>query len=147
MAEFEIIPLSDDLTLHGEWLARSETLHRMLRPALPANYADYMRLMFAEGAEMAILQQDGAARSLAVYRCLHTTYAGYRFYIYDLVTDETRRSAGHGGALLSWCEARAKERGCDNFALDSGVQRTGAHKFYFRHGLVITAFNFVKKLT
>lgn len=118
----------------------------MLRPSLPQAYADYLQKMFAEGAEMAILQVDGSPKSLAVYRCFHTTYHGYRFYIDDLVTDESARGSGFGAAILSWCEARARERGCDNFALDSGVQRTKAHKFYFREGLSIVSFSFAKPL-
>jgi len=39
--------------------------------------------------------------------------------------------------------ARARLRAYD---LDSGTQRTQAHKFYFREGMVVTSFHFAKKL-
>jgi hypothetical protein len=35
---------------------------------------------------------------------------------------------------------------CDVLALDSGTQRTDAHRFYFREGMVIPSFCFRKNL-
>jgi GNAT superfamily N-acetyltransferase len=144
--DYEIVAISDDLKASHDWLARSELLHRSLRPTLPDDYPAYLRTMFAEGAEMAILHTAEVPRSLALYRCHHTTFHGYRFYIDDLVTDESQRARGFGAALFAWCEHRARERGCDTLDLESGVQRPKAHKFYFREGLSIFAFGFTKKL-
>jgi GNAT superfamily N-acetyltransferase len=144
--KFEIVSITDDLNTGVVWLSRSELLHRTLRPAIPDAYEDYLRKMFAEGAEMAVLHVDGVPKSLAVYRCLHTTFHGYRFYIDDLVTDESQRGQGFGAALLCWCEHRAIARGCDTFDLESGVQRPRTHQFYFREGLTIFAFSFTKQL-
>ncbi|MDF7674017.1 GNAT family N-acetyltransferase [Acetobacteraceae bacterium ESL0709] len=142
----EIIPVSDDLDSYASILRGAETLHRSLRPDLPDDYVAYMQQMFSEGAEMAVLMVDGKAKAIAVYRSFHTTFHGYRFYIDDLVTDAVERSRGYGRCLLAWCEARARERGCDVLALDSGVQRTEAHRFYFRERLSIFAFSFMKLL-
>jgi GNAT superfamily N-acetyltransferase len=139
-----IVAITDDLAANGPLLAACEGLHRQLRPQI-GDYVPYLTTMFAEGAEMAALVED-SPRALAVYRMYHSTYAGLRFYVDDLVTDETRRSAGHGEALIAWLEARARARGADTFALDSGVQRTRAHKFYFRVGLAIVSFAFAKPL-
>jgi GNAT superfamily N-acetyltransferase len=144
--KFVIIPISDDLETHITWLARSEALHRAFRPTLPENYVEYLKTMFSEGAEMAVLLVDEIPVSLALYRCHHTTFRGHRFYIDDLVTDEAERGSGFGSALLSWCESRARERKCDAFDLESGVHRPRAHRFYFRHGLTISAFGFTKKI-
>ena len=44
-------------------------------------------------------------------------------------------------------EARARLLGCDVVALDSGTQRTAAHRFYFREGFVIPSFCFRKSLS
>lgn len=142
----EIIPVTDDLARNAAYLAAAAALHRSLRANLPADYEAYMRQMFAEGAEMAVLIADGAIRSLAVYRSHHTTFHGLRFYVDDLVTDEAERGRGFGGQMLAWCENRARERGCDAFDLESGVQRPGTHRFYFRHDLTIFAFGFTKSL-
>jgi GNAT superfamily N-acetyltransferase len=49
------------------------------------------------------------------------------------VTDETARSRGHGEAMLNWLIDYARRENCDEFHLDSGVQRFGAHRFYLNH--------------
>ena len=71
---------------------------------------------------------------------------GRFLYVDDLVTDTTLRSRGVGKALLARCEAVAVELGCRELVLDSGVQRAQTHRFYFREGLVVRAFNFGKSL-
>jgi GNAT superfamily N-acetyltransferase len=130
----------------AEWLARAEPVHRALRPHLPPDYPSLIRRVLAEGAELALLHEAGAVRALAMFRAYHNTYDGYRFYVDDLVTAEVSRSRGFGAALLRWCEALARARGCDHLALDSGVQRDRAHRLYFREGMAITAFSFRKRI-
>jgi GNAT superfamily N-acetyltransferase len=144
--ESSIIPISDEPDRHARYLSAACELHRTLRPNLPDDYEAYMRRMFAEGAEMAILTVDGVTKSIAVYRCHHTTFHGLRFYMDDLVTTEAERGQGYGRTLLAWCEERARMRGCDSFDLESGVQRPRTHQFYFREGLTIFAFGFAKAL-
>ncbi len=143
----EIIAISDDIAANEPVLLASESLHRQLRPNLPAAsaYADYMKRIFAEGAEMAVLV-DGAPCALAVFRRMLTTFHDRRFYVDDLVTDERSRSKSYGGQLLAWLDARARTTSCDYFTLESGVQRNRAHRFYFRNGLTIHGFGFSKKL-
>jgi GNAT superfamily N-acetyltransferase len=144
---FEIIHLTADSADLAVWLGRAEGVHRMLRPQLGPGYEGEMRRILADGAQMALLHEVGVVRALAVFRAYRNTWNGYRFYVDDLVTDETRRSAGYGGALLRWCEALAQAWGCTAFTLESGVQRGAAHRFYFREGMTIEAFSFVKPLT
>jgi GNAT superfamily N-acetyltransferase len=142
----QIIAVTDDLSGNAGWLAAAEALHRQLRPNIPHPYAAYMRRMFEEGAEMAILTEGDAVRAAAVYRCHHTTFHGLRFYIDDLITDEAQRARGFGAQMIAWCEARARQRGCDVLDLESGTHRPRTHKFYFRHDLGIFAFGFTKPL-
>lgn len=143
---YSVHRLSDDEATISDWLARTESLHRVLRPDLPGDYQAYLRLMFSEGARMAVLHEAGVPKAVAVYRILHTTFNGRRFYVDDLVTVEQERGRGYGAALLQWCEDAARTDGCDTFSLDSGVQRAAAHRFYFRRGLAIMAFGFAKPL-
>ncbi|MDD2876119.1 MAG: GNAT family N-acetyltransferase [Acidiphilium sp.] len=141
-----IIHLTIETPDLAPWLAAAEPLHRMLRPQMAAGYDAIIRRILAEGAELALVHQAGSVRALALFRAFHNTWNGYRFYIDDLVTDESHRSAGHGAYLLHWCEDLARSKGCTGFTLESGVQRDRAHRFYFREGMSIAAFGFSKSI-
>ncbi|HEX5802980.1 MAG TPA: GNAT family N-acetyltransferase, partial [Azospira sp.] len=133
MARPDVIEVTaaDGAVAAPQWLARAEAVHRQLRPGLPADYAGRLRAVFANGGRMAVLAEDDAVRAVALWRVIENTYEGRRLYVDDLVTDEAQRSRGCGKQLFDWLERRAGELGCDVLALDSGVQRAGAHKFYF----------------
>lgn len=124
-------------------LARAEPVHRQLRPHLADNYTAIMAGIFADGGEMIVaLDAAGEVVGVAVYRCFRNTFSGVRFYVDDLVVDITRRSSGVGKAMLAWLGQEAARRGANGLQLESGTQRTQAHKFYFREGFVINAFSF-----
>lgn len=147
MVEFREADVTSDAAARARLLATVEPLHRQLRPKIPAPYAAWLERMFEEGAHLVALFDEGAPRALAVWRAYHTTFNGLRFYVDDLVTDESRRGRGHGGALLAVLEERAREFGCDTFTLESSVVRDAAHRFYFRAGMTIVNFSFAKRLT
>jgi GNAT superfamily N-acetyltransferase len=130
--------------LEPAWLARAESVHRQLRPQLPADYAAKMRKVFEGGGEMCIAASGELVVGVAIFRLFENTHVGKRFYVDDLVTDEGTRSTGIGKALVAWLEAEARRRGCPGLDLESGTQRTGAHRFYFREGFVIPSFSFRK---
>lgn len=127
----------------SEWLVRAEQVHRQLRPHLPSDYAEKMTCVLQD-ARLALAVKGETVLGLAVYRWHENTFDGLKFYIDDLVTDETRRSEGVGHALIVHLEEVARKFGANGLVLDSGTQRTQAHKFYFREGFVIPAFNFKK---
>ena len=128
------------------WLARAEGVHRQLRDRLPQDYARRMLAVFACGGRMSVAVAAEAVLGVAVWRLIENTYEGRRLYVDDLVTDADCRSRGVGRFLLEALEERARALGCDVIALDSGTQRTGAHRFYFREGFVIPSFCFRKSL-
>ncbi len=128
-----------------EWLSAAERVHRQLRPQLPADYAEKMRLVFRDGGEMCLAVRADRVVGIAVYREFENTHVGRRFYIDDLVTDESERSTGAGRTLITYLEQVAGDRGCPGFDLESGTHRTRAHRFYFREGFFITAFSFRKE--
>jgi len=136
----------DGVTVGAEWLARAEGIHRQLRPHLPVDYAAKITRVLKD-ARMALAVEGDAVLGLAVYRWHENTFDGLKFYIDDLVTDEARRSEGVGHALIAHLEHVAKKLGASGLKLDSGTQRTQAHKFYFREGFVIPAFNFKKSFS
>ncbi len=127
-------------------LDRGEALHRAFRPDIGADYSGYLELMFGEGARLAQLVDDSEVRALAVWRRFHTTHAGHRLHVDDLVTDARQRSRGYGRTMIGWLEAKARALGCDGLSLDSGTQRKDAHRFYLRERFDIAAFHFVKTL-
>ena len=129
-----------------DWFGKAEPVHRQLRTGLPAEYEAKMRRVFAGGARMCVATDGAEVTGVAVYRVFENTFNGRQLYVDDLVTDARRRSGGVGRALLSHLEQKARAAGLDNLALDSGTQRQQAHKFYFREGMVATAFHFGKKL-
>ena len=45
--------------------------------------------------------------------------------------------------MIEWLKTYAKNEGCREIHLDSGVQRYGAHRFYLREGFNITSHHFV----
>jgi GNAT superfamily N-acetyltransferase len=130
----------------NEWLARAEGIHRQLRPHLPADYTTKMARVLKD-ARMALAVKGDTVLGLTVYRWHENTFDGLKFYIDDLVTDDAHRSGGVGHALIAHLEGVARGLGADGIVLDSGTQRTQAHKFYFREGFVIPAFNFKKSFS
>lgn len=126
-----------------EWLGKAEKVHRQLRLHLPADYAVKMKRVLQD-ARMALVVEEDDVLGLAVYRWHENTFDGVKFYVDDLVTDEACRSKGVGHALVGYLERIALDLGANGLVLDSGTQRTQAHKFYFREGFVITSFNFKK---
>jgi GNAT superfamily N-acetyltransferase len=138
------VTAADGELVAQEWLNRAEQVHRQLRPSLPVDYSGRLREVFANGGRMIVVVEGDAVCAVALWRVIENTYEGRRLYVDDLVTDESARSRGFGKMALDWLEARARKLGCDVLALDSGVQRSGAHKFYFREGMHIPAFCFRK---
>ena len=128
------------------WLAKAEGVHRELRPQIPADYRAKMHLVFAGGGRMAVAVDADNVVGLAVYRVYEDTFNGRKFYCDDLVTTEGLRSRGVGHALMQFMQKEALAHHCTAFALDSGVQRSNAHKFYFREGMFVVSFNFKKDL-
>ena len=129
-----------------DWLLAAETVHRQLRPQLPREYAAKMHRVFAGDGRMCVAVRGDAVVGVAVYRIHENTVDDVQMYVDDLVTDESRRSQGIGTALMAHLQHLARTAGCGKFTLDSGTQRQQAHKFYFREGMVVTAFHFVKPL-
>ena len=131
--------------LEPQWLAAAERVHRQLRPQLPADYADKMHRVFRDGGEMCLAVRDERVVGVAVFREFENTHIGRRFYVDDLVTDESERSTGAGRTLIEYLGKVARERGCPGLDLESGTHRTRAHRFYFREDFFITAFSFRKE--
>jgi len=144
--ELKVLAVTDDsgVVLEPAWLVQAESVHRQLRPQLPPDYVARLAEVFANGARMVLVIEGDDICCVALWRIIENTFEGRRLYVDDLVSDEAKRSQGAGKMMLDWLEAKAKSLGCDALALDSGVQRERAHRFYFREGMHISSFCFRK---
>lgn len=141
--ETDLSPLVRTLTTDEEILAARRVM-RQLRPQIAeaAYLATVRRMMQTDGYLQAAVFEGDIVVAVAGYRFMEMLYAGKTLYVDDLNTDETRRSRGHGKMLMDWLKREAKQRGCVQLQLDSGVQREQTHRFYFREGLTINSYHF-----
>jgi GNAT superfamily N-acetyltransferase len=89
---------------------------------------------------------DGEVKAVAGFRVSECLAWGKFLYVDDLVSKSGDRSKGYGGDLFDWLVRYAKEEGCDQFHLDSGVQRFAAHRFYLNKRMAIECHHFGLKL-
>ncbi len=129
-------------------VARCHAVMLELRPHLAdeAAFVAQVARQQAEGYRLAFVEAAGEVRAVAGYRIHEKLSAGKFLYVDDLVSREADRSRGYGGRLLDWLVARAREAGCAQLQLDSGVWRYGAHRFYLRKGMDITSHHFTMEL-
>ena len=94
--------------------------------------------------------EDGDAEAAAVagFRINEFLAWGKHLYVDDLVTADGHRGRGLADRLFAWLEDEARNCGCTQFHLDSGLgeDRQDAHRFYFRHGLRIGAHHFQREM-
>ena len=118
-----------------------------LRPHVSAD--DFLprvrRQMEIAGYKLAYLS-DGEVKAVAGFRVSECLAWGSFMYVDDLVSKDGERSKGYGGQLFDWLVEYARGEGCDQFHLDSGVQRFAAHRFYLAKRMSIEAHHFGLKL-
>ncbi len=120
---------------------------RQLRPHLSEDeYLELVNRMQRSGYRLAATTEDGEVRCAAGFRIVEFLAWGRFLYVDDFVTAEDARSEGHGKQMLDWLASLAREEGCAQLQLDSGVQRYDAHRFYFREGMKISSYHFSKVL-
>ena len=112
----------------------------------PDDFLPRVKRMQSAGYQLAFLEDQGEVKALAGFRIGEMLARGKFMYVDDLVTGEKSRSAGYGARLFDWLAAYAKEQGCEQLDLDSGVQRFDAHRFYFKMRMHISTYHFSLKL-
>lgn len=143
MSEIEIRVLEDRTEIGA-----AHRVMRQLRPDLDHDaFVEAVLAQHAEGYALAALSDDGVIRALAGYRYQRMLAHGHFLYVDDLVTDEASRSRRYGERLFAWLVDQARAAGCRSLQLDSGVQRNGAHRFYFARGMRISSYHFTVDLT
>ncbi len=114
-----------------------------LRPQYTeASLIEQMKKQQAEGYRLAYVEQDGNILCVGGFVMGSKLAWSKHIYVDDLVTSADQRSTGAGKCLIDWFKNHARENGCEQLHLDSGVQRFAAHKFYLREGFVINSHHF-----
>lgn len=127
-----------------EEISRCYLVMRELRPHFndSEKFAERVQRQQQEGYLLAFLESEGEVCAVAGYRYLESLFSGKVLYVDDLVTRARDRSLGFGGKLFDWLLEQARQHGCDNLELDSGVQRFDAHRFYLLKRMNISSYHF-----
>ena len=135
------------IALTDEDIARCFDTIAQLRPHVKReDFVALVRDMQSGGYRLAFIEQSGRVLAVAGYRILTNLHMGRHLYVEDLVTADKVRSKGLGRQMIRWLRDQALAAGCAYLDLDSGTQRGGAHRFYFRHGFTIASYHFSEKL-
>lgn len=131
-------------------IASSEAELRKISPVLLQLRSQYdedsllaqIRIQQAEGYQIAYVEKDGEVLCVAGFVMCNKLAWQKHIYVDDLVTDAAVRSTGAGKFMMDWLKNHAREHGCKQLHLDSGVQRFAAHKFYLREGFELNSHHF-----
>jgi len=118
-----------------------------LRPHIPEEtFLARVRALQADGYRLVALRDEGTTVAVGGFRIGASLAWGSYLYVDDLVTLPRKRSMGCGSILLAWLRCHAREQGCGQLHLDSGIQRQDAHRFYGREGMAKAGYHFVEHL-
>ncbi|GBD02104.1 hypothetical protein HRbin18_01839 [bacterium HR18] len=135
------------LARNAHEVARCFPVLTQLRPHLsPEDFAQRLPRLRRQGYRLAYLEDRGHVCAVAGFRILEMWSRGRFLYVDDLVTEASQRSRGYGAALLAWLVQYARRHGCQRLDLDSGVERSAAHRFYERCGLQVVALHFAQPI-
>ena len=115
-----------------------------LRPQYDAtSLTEQIKLQRQEGFQLAYVE-DSNGNVLCVAGFVIGSKLAWKKHLYvdDLVSDESNRSHGAGKLILDWLKDYARQQGCEQLHLDSGVTRYRAHRFYLREGMIISSHHF-----
>lgn len=119
-----------ELTNKEQWLEAFPIMNQLRTDLTQKTYLELLEEMREDGYTLYALYKDNRIVSLAGLSWRVNFYNKRHVFIYDLVTDNVHRSSGFGEKLLSYIHKWAKENGAEYVALESGIQRDKAHRFY-----------------
>ena len=119
-----------ELTNREQWLDAFPIMNQLRTDLTEETYLELLQEMKKDGYSLYALYKDNQMVSLAGLSWRVNFYSKRHVFIYDLVTDAAYRSSGFGEKLLTYIHNWAKENGAAYVALESGIQRNNAHRFY-----------------
>ncbi|KAB2331598.1 GNAT family N-acetyltransferase [Cytobacillus depressus] len=119
-----------ELTTTVQWKDAFPIMKQLRSDLVEGTYLDLLNEMKEDGYRLFALFADNNIVALAGLSLRVNFYSKRHVFIYDLVTDASHRSRGYGERLLKYIHNWAIENGAEYVALESGVQRIDAHRFY-----------------
>ncbi|KQL35363.1 GNAT family N-acetyltransferase [Psychrobacillus sp. FJAT-21963] len=119
-----------ELTYKEQWLEAFQVMKQLRTELTEDTYLELLQEMKKDGYTLYALYENNKIVSLAGFSWRTNFYNKRHIFIYDLVTDYEHRSFGYGEKLLYYIHNWAKENGAEYVALESGIQRNNAHRFY-----------------
>jgi len=119
-----------ELTNKEQLLEAFPVMKQLRTDLTEVTYFELLTQMKKEGYQLYALYDEEKIVSLAGLSWRTNFYNKKHIYIYDLVTDAAGRSRGYGERLLNFIHSWGKENGAEYVALESGIHRKDAHRFY-----------------
>lgn len=119
-----------ELTDSAQWIEAFPIMKQLRTDLTEETYLDLLRDMSKDGYKLYAMYVEEEIVALAGLSWRVNFYNKRHIFIYDLVTDVSHRSFGYGEKLLKHIHDWANDNGAEYVALESGVQRTEAHRFY-----------------
>jgi len=115
------------------------TLHKKV-------FLDQVKRQQQLGYKLAFLEDLGRVMSVAGFRITENLNADKTLYVHEFITDRSSRLKGYGTKLFEWLVMYAKKEQCKSLQLDSGLERSEAHLFYFKNNMNICSYRFILPL-
>lgn len=129
-------------------LAEISFLGQQLNPKLTlAETKDYLNQMFEFDNYMCfgVLLNEQIVGISSAWTTIRL-YSGKQLEVDNVIIDKTLQSKGLGKNFFSFIENWAKENGYRTIELNTYVQNSKSHKFYFNLGYSILGFHFWKHI-
>ncbi|QPQ31317.1 GNAT family N-acetyltransferase [Lysinibacillus sp. JNUCC 51] len=118
------------LTSQQEWMEAYPVMAQLRTELTLEKYLLLLKEMTRDGYMLFALYEHMQIVAVAGLSWRVNFYSERHIFVYDLVTDEKYRSRGYGEKLLQYLHQWGKDKGGHYIALESGIQRTSAHRFY-----------------
>ncbi|MFZ6688861.1 GNAT family N-acetyltransferase [Undibacterium sp. SXout11W] len=130
-------------------LAAVLPLMQQLRPHLADlnSWIAYWKRASKAGYRLWSLAKSDQIVALASYRIAENLVHGQYLYVEDLVTDQSERGSGYGQILMELLKQEALSQDCGKIVLDTGLNNSLAHRFYYRQGLLASSLRFNQMLS
>lgn len=126
--------------------AGNKLLEGMYTNMSPKDLRTGMADMLGENWKMIGIFHGKTCKAAVVYRIGYRLYSKKFLQLECLYVHPDNRRDGYAAALFDWAEAKAEKEKCKLIILDSYVENSAGHKFFYARGYHIRGFHFNKEI-